>query len=427
MSSSYGSSHRTLVVGSAAPLEMSAGSFVSGEIPLKSGADSICTTRIRDDREREKREIGLLNDRLADYIEKVQFLKAENECLSHEIEILRRGFSGGDSISTFFSEEVSNAKLQVETILSRRVGFEKEIAVLSADVETYRKKSAEAFQLLRARRADHDVDIDKLPKIEAERKIRIVEEDVYRIRQENDGILLKIGRLNAAVHSELATKKELSVNVQALLQRVKHAQTENCSRIEQELNFIRRDQTDENRNCFRAELQAAIREIRSNCEEIIFRNSQELEYWYKSQLERIRVNSGHVHVDVNEEEIVTIRKTLTSVQSSVTTLQTRNIYLSQLIEEFNRQHNEEARIFEISLAEKGAEISKIKQHCTEMTIQMEKLYDDAISLKAELERYRVLLNGANVTVSTTSNTSSLSSRHLVRDDIEGVLLGSHGI
>lgn len=41
-----------------------------------SSAGAICTTQIRDAREREKREIGLLNDRLADYIEKVCAFKS---------------------------------------------------------------------------------------------------------------------------------------------------------------------------------------------------------------------------------------------------------------------------------------------------------------------------------------------------------------
>ena len=67
MSSSYSSS-RTVqyqAYGSAG------GGLQTNLVSGMSSAGAICTTQIRDAREREKREIGLLNDRLADYIEKV--------------------------------------------------------------------------------------------------------------------------------------------------------------------------------------------------------------------------------------------------------------------------------------------------------------------------------------------------------------------
>lgn len=57
---------------------LASGTYASGFGQLVSGmssAGAICTTQIRDAREREKREIGLLNDRLADYIEKVRDYK----------------------------------------------------------------------------------------------------------------------------------------------------------------------------------------------------------------------------------------------------------------------------------------------------------------------------------------------------------------
>ena len=70
--STYGYTHITSTsqgrgLASGAAYTSGFGGLVSG----MSSAGAICTTQIRDAREREKREIGLLNDRLADYIEKV--------------------------------------------------------------------------------------------------------------------------------------------------------------------------------------------------------------------------------------------------------------------------------------------------------------------------------------------------------------------
>lgn len=45
-------------------------------------------TAIRDSREREKKEISDLNDKLASYIEKVRFLEAQNRKIQADLEAL---------------------------------------------------------------------------------------------------------------------------------------------------------------------------------------------------------------------------------------------------------------------------------------------------------------------------------------------------
>ncbi|EGT43922.1 hypothetical protein CAEBREN_31744, partial [Caenorhabditis brenneri] len=379
--------------------------FGGGLVSGISSAGAICTTQIRDAREREKREIGLLNDRLADYIEKVRFLEAQNQCLSHDIDILRRGFSGGGHVSGLFDTEIAQAKRILEQTIAGRATFDRDINALSADIEAIRKKWIETVTAVKAHREDHDVDLDRLAKIEAEislfkRKIRIVEEDVIRIRRENDGIYNEIARIKQLTNNEVALRNERSLNVQDLLQRIKLLQTENNSRIEQELVFIRRDTTAENRDYFRHELQAAIRDIRADYE----------------VSESTRVNP-----DLYKEELSSIRTTVTNVKSRLAEVEGRvsipfegkksiiiqNFFLEKLIEDL--KNNEESKLYEISLSEKDAQIARLREQCTELSIQMEKLCDNEISLRAEIERYRILLNGANVTTYLPNTHPSAST------------------
>lgn len=393
---------------------LASGTYASGFGQLVSGmssAGAICTTQIRDAREREKREIGLLNDRLADYIEKVRFLEAQNRCLSHDIDILRNGFSGGGHVSGLFDAEINQAKHILEQTTAHRSTFERDITGLSAEIEVFRKKWLDAVNAVKAHREDHDVDLDRLAKIEAEislfkRKIRIVEEDVIRIRRENDGIYNEIARIKQLTHNEIALKNERSLNVSDLLQRINLLQTENNVRIEQELVFIRRDTTADNRDYFRHELQAAIRDIRADYEAISIRNRQDIEVWYREQIRKIQDESVRVNPDLYKEELISIRTTVTNVRSRLAEVEGRNFFLERLIDDL--KNNEEAKFFEISLAERDAQIATLRDQCTELSIQMEKLCDNEISLRAEIERYRILLNGANVTT-YTSNTHGSGS------------------
>ncbi|ULT79417.1 hypothetical protein L3Y34_010205 [Caenorhabditis briggsae] len=388
---------------------LASGAYTSGFGGLVSGmssAGAICTTQIRDAREREKREIGLLNDRLADYIEKVRFLEAQNQCLSHDIDILRRGFSGGGHVSGLYDTEIAQAKRILEQTIAGHAAFDRDIAALGSDIDAIRKKWIDAVNAVKAHREDHDVDLDRLAKVEAEislfkRKIRIVEEDVIRIRRENDGIYNEIARIKQLTHNEIALKNERSLNVQDLLQRIKLLQTENSTRIEQELVFIRRDTTAENRDYFRHELQAAIRDIRADYEAISIRNRNDIEVWYREQIRKIQTESKPVNQDLYKEELASIRTTVTNVKSRLAEVEGRNFFLEKLIEDL--RNNEESKLYEISLAEKDAQIARLREQCTELSIQMERLCDNEISLRAEIERYRVLLNGANVTT-YVSNT-----------------------
>jgi intermediate filament protein if len=84
--------------------EMTSSRMSGGASPFGQNAASA----IRDNREREKKEMSELNDRLASYIEKVRFLEAQNRKLAADLEMLRgRWGKDATTIKTMYESELT--------------------------------------------------------------------------------------------------------------------------------------------------------------------------------------------------------------------------------------------------------------------------------------------------------------------------------
>ncbi|PAV74899.1 hypothetical protein WR25_04038 [Diploscapter pachys] len=368
-----------------------------------------CTVALRSAREKEKGELIYLNDMLADYIEKVRFLEAQNRILSSDLEVMRRGFTG-TGIETMCKTELETAKRVISDTVAARSTFESDIGRLGGEVTTWRAKWLEVLKTRRSIRGDLDADLDKLAAVEAEialakRRIRLVEEECIGIRQHNTRIGADISRVKSQRDHELIVAREHQLRVQDFLVRVKHFAEEQRFAINE---CIRYDTTTENREYFRRELQAAMRDIRANYESIVRRNHVEIESWYHQQVRRIEGGIGHAgrgH-EAHRMEVTRIRTEVSSLHSQLAQLESRNAMLTAQIQDFGYQAELDHKMYEASLAERDRAIQHMREQCTELTHQMEALCDVQITLEKEIARYRTLIQGANVRTYDAYTTSS---------------------
>lgn len=83
---------------------MSSSTISGGASPFGQNAASA----VRDSREREKKEMRELNDRLASYIEQVRFLEAQNRKLAADLDLLRsRWGKDTTSVKTLYESELT--------------------------------------------------------------------------------------------------------------------------------------------------------------------------------------------------------------------------------------------------------------------------------------------------------------------------------
>ncbi|PIO75852.1 hypothetical protein TELCIR_02088 [Teladorsagia circumcincta] len=170
-----------------------ASDFISGS--------SVTAGEIRDIREREKREMRGLNDRLAAYIEQVRFLEAQNRKLSHDLERLTKG-KHAPGIRMMYEKEISQSQSIIAEAKKDYGNLEKEVRSLTADLTDVRSRYDAA---VKARNLGEEDDlIVKLCDLQAQicmtkRRNAVIEEECKRIRNEN----LKL-------NSDLASQRQVN-------------------------------------------------------------------------------------------------------------------------------------------------------------------------------------------------------------------------
>jgi chromosome segregation ATPase len=80
---------------------------------------------VKNNREREKKDMQELNERFANYIEKVRFLEAQNRKLASELEMLRDKWGQETSaVKQMYESELSEARKLIDDLTREKTNLE---------------------------------------------------------------------------------------------------------------------------------------------------------------------------------------------------------------------------------------------------------------------------------------------------------------
>lgn len=138
-----------------------------------------------------------------------------------------------------------------------------------------------------------------------------------------------------------------------------------------------RDTTSENREYFKNELAAAIREIRTEYEQLSNVQRTDMESWYKLKVQEIQTQSVRANMEqgYTKEEMKRLRVQLGDLRGKLADLEGRNSLLEKQIEELRYQIEDDQRTYESALGDRDSQIHKIRDECQALMVELQMLLD----------------------------------------------------
>jgi len=296
---------------------------------------------ILETREREKRELSHLNDRLAAYLEKMRHLELQNK----DMDGLRSRWEQDiTSIKRRYELELHETERNLEDSAKIKASLEAQVARLTAELAEFRRRFEEAIRTKDDNKLRVDGLLKKLSETETElnllrRSIQNLEEEVARLKAENARLLAELQKARSDLDQESLKAIEYQNQVQALLKKIEFLRHEHELEINQwKTTPVSVINTTEYQN----ELAAAIREIRKEFDQLASQNKVDLESWYTRKIHEVRISeTGHY-----QDESKRLGGELETYRSRVVEYESANARLKQQLAELQLRLEAEKRQYD---------------------------------------------------------------------------------
>uniref|UniRef100_A0A9J2PG27 Intermediate filament protein ifa-1 n=1 Tax=Ascaris lumbricoides TaxID=6252 RepID=A0A9J2PG27_ASCLU len=282
---------------------------------------------------------------------------------------------------------------------AQRKDLEDQINKMRDELADYRRKYDDALRGREHDRATIDELITALSRIEAEvnalkRRIADLEEEVFRIKKENQKLIGELQRARTDLDQETLNRIDYQNQVQTLLEEIDFLKRVHDQEIKELQSLAARDTTPENREFFKNELASAIRDIRAEYDQVSNVNRNDMESWYRLKVQEIQTQSARHTMEQGyaKEEVKRLRTQLTDLRGKLADLESRNSLLEKQIQELNFQLEDDQRSYEAALNDRDAQIRKMREECQALMVELQMLLDTK-QANAEIAIYRKMLEG----------------------------------
>ncbi|MBN3282536.1 K1C18 protein, partial [Polyodon spathula] len=341
----------------------------------------------------EKETMQCLNDRLANYLDKVRFLEKSNQELELKIRdmMAEKSPKYRDFSPMMAQAHALNEEVRKMTLDNSRILLQIDNAKLAADDFRMKENLGGSTQISDASRNLKPIkkqSIDFLNNWEWETECDLtqsVERDIQalkRVKAEHVGILssmqAQMDSMTEEIHFLKMNHKE---EVAAIMARL------SCEQVSVEVDAAQGP-----------DLAAVLAELRSQYEDVARKNKEDAEAWYQKKMETVALevqqNTGALQSATNE--INEKRRILQSLEVELESLRKQVNMLEGNLGETSHRYTVELERLQGRLTQLEAELATLRHDLQSNKMEYEQLLRIKESLQLEIATYRRLLEGEEV-------------------------------
>lgn len=368
----------------------------------------------------EKNTLKNLNDRLAQYIDRVRYLENENSRLTVQIKSVEETVTRDRSnIKAVFQSELDEARRLLDDTSKEKARLQIEVGKYKEEADDWKLKYHKTDKELRDAQGQNA----DLLKQNADLENQATQAEGQR--KQLDKECAKLRNAMAVLERQLATAKKqledetlLRVDLQNRIQSLKEDLSFKTQVYEQELNETRIKTTQEIeevdssvRMDYEAKLQEVLQSVRDEHDIQLKEVRLEIENLYERKMDDMNsaMDRSMNSSSLMTQDLMSVRKQVDELSAENSKLRSQNATYEKRIANLEAQLTREQEDFLNRLAQKDQEIADLRISLNEQVQEYTDLLEIKIKLDNEIMAYRKLLEGEEERLNLSQSSSTSES------------------